>query len=167
MRWWNDIWLNESFATFLEPKMTTMLYPDWNIIADFVKRETAGAMHSDSLLSTHPIDVVVNSPDEIAQIFDAISYGKGASVIRMMEAFVGEDSFQRGVSNYLKEIQLRKRRGKRPLEALGKSIEATRERHDGILGQKAGLSGRHGSKERRQTRSETGQVSARGKGIAR
>ncbi len=103
--------------------MTAMLYPDWNILADFVKRETAGAMHSDSLLSTHPIDVIVNSPDEIAQIFDAISYGKGASVIRMMEAFVGEDSFQRGVSNYLKEYSFGNAEGKdlwRHLEKVSK-----------------------------------------------
>ena len=59
MRWWIDLWLNESFATFMESKMTTKLYPDWDVISDFVLQTTAGAMQADSLSNTHPIDVQV------------------------------------------------------------------------------------------------------------
>ena len=112
MRWWNDLWLNESFATFMENKMTNMLYPEWNVLSDFVQQTTAGAMQSDSLSSTHPIDVEVKAPEEISQIFDEISYGKGASVLRMMEAWIGKDSFRRGVSKYLSQFEYSNAEGK-------------------------------------------------------
>lgn len=105
MRWWNDLWLNESFATFMESKMTDKIYPEWNVVSDFVQQTTAGAMQSDSLSSTHPIDVPVKAPEEISQIFDEISYGKGASVLRMIEAWIGKDAFRTGVSNYLSEFK--------------------------------------------------------------
>ncbi len=105
MRWWNDLWLNESFATFMESKMTDKLYPEWNVVSDFVLEETAGSMHSDSLSSTHPIDAKVDAPEEISQIFDEISYGKGASVLRMIEAWIGKEAFRTGVSNYLSRFK--------------------------------------------------------------
>ncbi|MHB2035521.1 MAG: M1 family metallopeptidase [Nitrososphaerales archaeon] len=105
MHWWNDLWLNESFATFMESKMTNKLYPEWNVISDFVQQTTAGSMQSDSLSSTHPIDVKVTAPEEISQIFDEISYGKGASVLRMIEAWIGEEAFRKGVSDYLSEFK--------------------------------------------------------------
>jgi tricorn protease interacting factor F2/3 len=105
MRWWNDIWLNESFATFMENKMTNRIYPEWNVESDFVQQNTASSMQSDSLSSTHPIDVPVKSPEEISQIFDEISYGKGASVLRMIDRWIGYDAFRAGVSNYLSEFK--------------------------------------------------------------
>ncbi len=112
MRWWNDLWLNESFATFMESKMADKLYPEWSVTSDFVQQNTAGAMHSDSLSSTHPIDVKVSAPEEISQIFDEISYGKGASVLRMIEAWIGDDAFRSGVSHYLTEFKYRNAEGK-------------------------------------------------------
>ncbi|MGI0091728.1 MAG: M1 family metallopeptidase [Nitrososphaerales archaeon] len=112
MRWWNDLWLNESFATFMENKTTQKLYPEWNVLSDFVQQTTAGALQSDSLSSTHPIDVEVKAPEEISQIFDEISYGKGASVLRMMEAWIGQDSFRRGVSKYLSQFRYSNAEGK-------------------------------------------------------
>jgi tricorn protease interacting factor F2/3 len=112
MRWWNDLWLNESFATFMEGKMTNRLYPEWNVVSDFLQQTTAGAMHTDSLTSTHPIDVPVTAPEEISQIFDEISYGKGASVLRMIEAWVGQDAFRTGVSSYLSQFKYGNAEGK-------------------------------------------------------
>ena len=112
MRWWNDLWLNESFATFMESKMTNKIYPDWNVVSDFVQQTTAAAMQADSLSNTHPIDVPVTAPEEISQIFDEISYGKGASVLRMIEAWIGEDAFRTGVSKYLSEFEYGNAEGK-------------------------------------------------------
>jgi tricorn protease interacting factor F2/3 len=106
MRWWDDIWLNESFATFMTYRAVDSFHPEWhvweNIFNGQPKVETlADAMGRDSLKSTHPIHVPVNSPDEIAQIFDAVSYGKGCHVLRMVENYVGEEAFRAGVRNYL------------------------------------------------------------------
>jgi tricorn protease interacting factor F2/3 len=101
MKWWDDLWLNESFATFMAFKATDSMFPQWVVWQDFVHGETAGALGRDSLVNTHSIEVKVNSPSEIEEIFDDISYGKGASIIRMLEAYAGEDSFMRGVRSYL------------------------------------------------------------------
>ena len=70
-----------------------------------VLEETAGSMHSDSLSSTHPIDAKVNAPEEISQIFDEISDGKGASVLRMIEDWIGKEAFRTGVSSYLSKFK--------------------------------------------------------------
>jgi tricorn protease interacting factor F2/3 len=101
MKWWDDLWLNESFATFMAFKATDSMFPQWVVWQDFVHGETASALGRDSLVNTHSIEVKVNSPSEIEEIFDDISYGKGASIIRMLEAYAGEDSFMRGVRSYL------------------------------------------------------------------
>jgi len=106
MRWWNDLWLNESFATFVAYKVVHAIHPEWKAWEDFLNSETAGAMSRDSLRNTHPIEVVVNSPSEIEQIFDSISYGKGASILRMIEAFIGPENFRVGVASYLEKFQL-------------------------------------------------------------
>jgi len=105
MKWWDDLWLNESFATFMAYKATDSIFPRWAVWQDFVRGETAGALDRDSLVNTHPIEVKVNSPTEIEEIFDDISYGKGASIIRMLEAYAGEDHFMRGVRSYLAKYQ--------------------------------------------------------------
>ncbi|GGP20292.1 leucyl aminopeptidase [Thermocladium modestius] len=102
MRWWDDLWLNESFATFMSYKAIDTLFPEWRHWYDFLLNETGGAMMRDSLSTTHPIHVPVNKEEEIEQIFDEISYGKGASVLRMMEAFLGEGDFRNGLRKYLK-----------------------------------------------------------------
>ena len=105
MKWWDDLWLNESFATFMAYKATDSIFPQWVVWQDFVRGETAGALDRDSLVNTHPIEVKVNSPSEIEEIFDDISYGKGASIIRMLEAYAGEDHFMRGVRSYLEKYK--------------------------------------------------------------
>jgi len=112
MRWWNDLWLNESFADLVAYKSTNKLFPDWDMWSLFLNNEMAGAMFGDSLMSTHPIDVAVNDPQEISQIFDEISYGKGACILRMIESFIGEEVFREGVSRYLKRFQYANATGK-------------------------------------------------------
>ncbi|MCL4341493.1 MAG: M1 family metallopeptidase, partial [Candidatus Thermoplasmatota archaeon] len=92
MKWWNDLWLNESFATFMSYKIVGKIYEDWDPTGDQILLRTEGALRNDSLNTTHPIDADVKNPDDIAQIFDEISYGKGASILRMIETYVGEDN---------------------------------------------------------------------------
>lgn len=106
MKWWDDIWLNESFATFMAYKAVDSIHPDWKIFSNFFNGEPrvetlAGALSRDCLKNTHPIEVKVKSPDEIEQIFDAISYGKGAHILQMIEAYIGEEAFRNGISRYL------------------------------------------------------------------
>ncbi|MGC8645396.1 MAG: M1 family metallopeptidase [Thermoplasmata archaeon] len=105
MKWWDDLWLNESFATFVGYKILAKLHPDWNLWEDFLREETLQSMSKDSLLGTHPVRVPVSNPDEIAEIFDEISYGKGASILRMTEEFLGETKFRDGVYRYLKKFE--------------------------------------------------------------
>ena len=106
MKWWDDVWLNESFATFMAYKAVSSIHPDWKIWDNFFNGEPkvealAGALTRDCLMSTHPIQVPVSSPDEIEQIFDAISYGKGAHVLQMLESYIGAEAFRQGINRYL------------------------------------------------------------------
>ena len=101
MKWWNDLWLNESFATFMGHKVVDAIFPEWNVWEDLLIDVTSPAMNMDSLRSTHPIEANVKSPDDIQEIFDAITYGKGASILRMIEAYTGSDEFRKGVQSYL------------------------------------------------------------------
>ncbi|MDP8023520.1 MAG: M1 family metallopeptidase [Nitrososphaeria archaeon] len=103
MKWWDDLWLNESFATFMSYKAINSVFPEWDHWEDFVLTETDPALHADSLSTTHPIHVPVNKPEEIEQIFDDISYGKGGSVLRMLEDYIGEKYFESGIKSYLKD----------------------------------------------------------------
>src|SRR2546428_553007 len=89
MKWWDDIWLNESFATFMGHHAVDQGYPQWNVWQDFVRTQTSGAMGRDGLRSTHPIEARVKNPEEIEELFDEISYGKGASILRMIEEYIG------------------------------------------------------------------------------
>jgi puromycin-sensitive aminopeptidase len=101
MRWWTDLWLNESFASFVGEKTTAALNPEWRYWRDFVAENTS-AFSLDALASTHPISVEAKSAEEASQRFDAISYTKGAAVLRMIEGYLGEDPFREGVRIYLK-----------------------------------------------------------------
>jgi tricorn protease interacting factor F2/3 len=105
MNWWSDIWLNESFATFMSYRILDRAYPEFESWADFLPRWSASAFRADSLQSTHPIFQPVENADEINQIFDEISYGKGASVLRMLEGYLGEETFRKGVNAYLEKFQ--------------------------------------------------------------
>ena len=103
MKWWNDLWLNESFATFMATKAVDTLYPEWDFWDQFLISEMTGGLSLDSLKSSHPIDVPVKSPADVRQIFDEISYNKGGCVLMMLENFIGENNFRQGLHNYLKK----------------------------------------------------------------
>jgi tricorn protease interacting factor F2/3 len=104
MKWWDDLWLNESFATFMEHKVLHSLHSEWDVWRDFLRFETFRSMNADALFGTHPIQAKVKEVHEIHQVFDAISYGKGAAVLRMVEDYVGETAFRKGVSAYLRRF---------------------------------------------------------------
>lgn len=101
MQWWNDLWLNESFASFMGDKVVADLFPEWNWWEEFYSSDTARAFALDALQNTHPIEVPVDDANQIGEIFDAISYSKGASILRMLEQYVGEQAFRKGLSIYL------------------------------------------------------------------
>lgn len=101
MEWWDDLWLNESFANMMEYLAVDALHPEWLIWEQFVSHETAGAKRRDSLVDVQPIKCEVRHPDEISTLFDpAIVYAKGGSVLRMLLHYIGEEAFRRGLKLY-------------------------------------------------------------------
>ncbi len=101
MSWWTDLWLNEGFATWIEYLAVDEFFPDWQIWEQFVSDTYLGAQSLDSLEHTHPIQVEIGSPEEIRTIFDSISYNKGASIIRMLQSYLGAEPFRKGLVEYL------------------------------------------------------------------
>ena len=102
MRWWNDLWLNESFATFMATKAMDSVFPEWKVKVKYKDDVIATAQAADQLKSTHPISVHVDSPAQIDQLFDRISYEKGGSVLNMLEDYVSPKIFREGLHRYLK-----------------------------------------------------------------
>ena len=121
MKWWNDLWLNESFATFMATKFVDLFYPKWDLWSQFVDDAMVTAMGIDSLKTTHPIDVTVKSPAEIREIFDAISYDKGGCILRMLEHYVGEPNFRAGLKRYLSDFKYGNAEGRDLWNAIGKA----------------------------------------------
>ena len=103
MEWWDDLWLNESFASWMGTKAVDRLYPEWDMWTQFVSQDTNSGLSLDGLKTSHPIAVKVTNPAEIGEIFDAISYSKGSSILRMLEEYLGEEIFRLGLSSYLSE----------------------------------------------------------------
>lgn len=102
MQWWNELWLNEGFASYIEYKGMDSVLPEWIIMDTFVIDTLHPVLTLDATLGSHPIVQTVENPDQITEIFDTITYNKGASIIRMIENFVGEKLFKEAVHNYLK-----------------------------------------------------------------
>lgn len=102
MEWWDDLWLNEGYATFVEFLCVAHLFPEYDIWTQFVTDIHIKALELDALRNSHPIQVPVSHPSEIDEIFDDISYSKGASIIRMLHSYIGDDDFRKGMSLYLK-----------------------------------------------------------------
>lgn len=101
MQWWNDLWLNESFATLMEYIAIDALEPSWNVWLDFASNESVMALRRDALDGVQSVQVDVRHPDEISTLFDsAIVYAKGARLLRMLEAYIGKSSFQKGLQEY-------------------------------------------------------------------
>jgi len=102
MRWWDDIWLNEGFATWMSPKPVAAWKPEWHVELESV-RDTIRSQGVDSLQHTRPIQQAAETPAQIQELFDGIAYGKTAAVLRMLEAYIGPESFRAGVNQYLKQ----------------------------------------------------------------
>ncbi|KAI9751636.1 MAG: hypothetical protein M4579_005983 [Chaenotheca gracillima] len=103
MDFWDGLWLNEGFATWMSWYSCNIFYPEWKVWQSFVTDNLQSALSLDSLRSSHPIEVPVKRADEINQIFDAISYSKGSCVLRMISKYLGEDTFIEGIRRYLKK----------------------------------------------------------------
>jgi aminopeptidase N/puromycin-sensitive aminopeptidase len=104
MKWWDDVWLNEGFATWMSSKPVEAWKPEWNFNLDDVS-QTEGTLNTDSLATTRPIHQAAETPAQILELFDGIAYGKAAAVLRMLEAYLGEETFRAGVNAYLKQHQ--------------------------------------------------------------
>ena len=100
MRWWNGLWLNEAFATFMEMMAVDAWKPAWQRWTSFAVSRAA-ALQVDGLRSSRPIEFPVKHPDEAAGMFDILTYEKGAAVLRMLEQYLGPQAFQRGIGHYL------------------------------------------------------------------
>ncbi|NXC22681.1 AMPN Aminopeptidase, partial [Corythaeola cristata] len=104
LRWWNDLWLNEGFASYVEYLGADSAEPSWNIKDLMVLNEVYTVMATDALTTSHPLSFSedeINTPDEISEVFDTIAYSKGASVLRMLSDFLTEDVFKSGLQTYL------------------------------------------------------------------
>jgi len=102
MKWWDDIWLNEGFATWMENKAVGAWKPEWHLELDDVQ-QTMATLNMDALQNTRPIHQGAETPAQIQELFDGIAYGKAASVLRMLEAYLGPEVFRAGVNEYLKQ----------------------------------------------------------------
>ncbi|KAK5617578.1 hypothetical protein CRENBAI_003359 [Crenichthys baileyi] len=105
MEWWTHLWLNEGFASWIEYLCVDHCFPEYDIWTQFVSADYTRALDLDALDSSHPIEVNVGHPSEVDEIFDAISYSKGASVIRMLHNYIGDEDFRKGMNAYLLKFQ--------------------------------------------------------------
>ncbi|NXM40125.1 AMPN Aminopeptidase, partial [Gymnorhina tibicen] len=104
LRWWNDLWLNEGFASYVEYLGADSAEPSWSIKDLMVLNELYAVMATDALASSHPLsfrEEEINTPAQISEVFDSIAYSKGASVLRMLSDFLSEDIFKEGLQSYL------------------------------------------------------------------
>ncbi|NWV49442.1 AMPN Aminopeptidase, partial [Daphoenositta chrysoptera] len=104
LRWWNDLWLNEGFASYVEYLGANSAEPSWSIKDLMVLNEVHAVMATDALASSHPLsfrEEEINTPAQISEVFDSIAYSKGASVLRMLSDFLSEDIFKKGLQSYL------------------------------------------------------------------
>jgi aminopeptidase N len=101
MQWWNNLWLNESFATLMSYIAVDHLHPEWNVWLDFATMESIMALRRDAIDGVQAVQVDVNHPDEISTLFDgAIVYAKGARLLRMLQQYIGHEAFQAGLKHY-------------------------------------------------------------------
>jgi aminopeptidase N len=105
MEWWDELWLNEGFATFAGTQAVNHFFPKWTVWNEFITQHTFEAFKVDSLKNSHPVEVPIVIAKTINEIFDTISYYKGASIIRMIENYLGEENFKKGLNIYINRFQ--------------------------------------------------------------
>ncbi|CAE6730267.1 hypothetical protein XA1311A_11670 [Xanthomonas arboricola] len=105
MAWWDDLWLNEGFANWMEARTTAKLHPEWDIDKTGPALKSRAAMRRDAYATTHPVVQHVATVEQASQAFDAITYQKGEAVIAMLEDYVGSDHWRTGVRSYIKQHQ--------------------------------------------------------------
>ncbi len=119
MKWWDDLWLNESFATLMEYIAIDALYPEWDVMLSFASQEALGAFWRDSIPGVQPVKCVVNHPDEISTLFDAsIVYAKGARLLLMVHNYVGKAAFKKGLRLYFDRFAYQNTKGNDLWQAL-------------------------------------------------
>ena len=101
MEWWTHLWLNEGYANFSQALCADIIFPEYEIWTQYLANSFIPALNLDSLKNTHPVEVPVGAPEEVEEIFDAISYDKGSSVIRMLHRYLGDADFRKGMNLYL------------------------------------------------------------------
>ncbi|VDP89472.1 unnamed protein product [Echinostoma caproni] len=105
LNWWDDLWLNEGFASFIESIGVNHVHPEWGMDEQFLLDDMQKVLTSDSLSTSRPVFQPVYYPNEINEIFDPISYNKGAAVLRMMESFMGRNAFRLGLKHLIYEVK--------------------------------------------------------------
>ncbi|XP_058660044.1 glutamyl aminopeptidase isoform X2 [Ammospiza nelsoni] len=118
MDWWDDLWLNEGFASYFEFLGVNATEPDWKMPEQVLIDDVLPVLMDDSLLSSHPIVANVSSPAEITSVFDGISYSKGASILRMIQDWITPELFQKGCQAYLKKYPFQNAKTEQFWEAL-------------------------------------------------
>ncbi len=122
MRWWDDLWLNESFANMMEYEAVDALYPDWNIWDTFISAEGLSALRRDATPGVQAVRTVVNHPDEISTLFDpSIVYAKGGRLLYMLKNYIGEEAFRSGLTDYFKQYAYKNTAGSDLWAALSKT----------------------------------------------
>ena len=122
MKWWNDLWLNESFATFLAYKTMSYIEKDWNYTDEMIISRMGSALWMDALETTHAIDTGVTDPEQISQLAKEIRYDKGASVLRMLENYIGEENFRKGISTFLEKYKYKNATGSELWRTIEESV---------------------------------------------
>ncbi|ETO13694.1 hypothetical protein RFI_23676 [Reticulomyxa filosa] len=124
MDWWSELWLNEGFARFMDISVVPSFFPHWPMWDLFVVYSFAMAFELDGMTTSHPIEVEVQTAEQADEVFDSISYAKGASVIRMLQGYLGDDVFRKGLTKYLNNFRYSNAKTIDLWDFLGKEMKA-------------------------------------------
>ncbi len=122
MRWWDDLWLNESFANMMEYEAVDSIFPEWKVWDSFIEHEGLSALRRDATPGIQSVKQEVNHPDEISTLFDhSIVYAKGGRLLYMLKNYIGEDAFRKGLTNYFKKHSYKNTSGSDLWDALSEA----------------------------------------------
>lgn len=124
--WWDDLWLNEGFAKWMEFVYTDRIHPEWNLYEQFIAQRWLAVMQNDAVSFSHPVNMKITHNEQLTSIFDAITYSKGSSLLRMMRNVMGNGTFNRGISKYLFEHSYRTATQKDLWKILGEQMSEDR-----------------------------------------